>query len=938
MPLIYPVKRVFRSWKLFLALLIGIVLASTFFAGINVKANLAVRQVLDERLNGIYTDMQFTAFLNYSHPAAAAQDILSIEGVKDVEFFYRSYQASLLPNVNSTDPSYIPFAAVPNSYSVYRDMLGKPPEGMGANETYIVEGTPLADTLEVGDVIQTGFQFRTFNLGNTTDVYVNLTVAGFVKLTDKTYSQISGYSFYISPIINVNYPGQIYGVRPDILLVSWENTVQPLWSEMNDTSLETDFLVSVDRDTLLNPWDSEASVNNLRTVAENIQNTILGDFEHPVYVQSNLDYAMQSFQYSFPTLLLSFIVVSIPVFIVAWYIGSTVSDVSFNLRRREIGLLSTKGLSSGQIQRMFFTEALLIGLVGGLAGVVGGALLNQVYTGFNLETLFTPQTFNPYIVAFTVTFGVVLAFFSVFFSARRATSLPAVDALKEYMSIDAVKPYRKRWPWVAFILGTYKIILFLSGFNVTRFVISSTATGGGNFLTYLFLGPFQLFDGFLNIFGPLFFFWGFTKLFVQNSLKFQQLTSKVSRVAGDLGALAAKNVRRNPARSAAVAFLIALVIGYGVQVTVQFASEQDYVVRKIQYNVGADIVVSVVNATQAQTVLDDIVGNVSEVQYSTVEYQLAQPARQQYVQTEVKTVDPGSWLDTAYYEASWFSGNVKDAFNQLSADNLTIILERRVAKELNLNIGDEMSVDFPSGPRKLRIIAFFGPETVDVGSGFGSYALPTWSFVPRNLFNMSSPFSDAYQLEDFQTSILLRLNDGVNGTSVAEKIRDLNLEIYGVTCFDEELTKAEANPTSDNSLQILDVQRLGLIFAILAASVSIALISIVSMKERNREATLMSVKGLSYKQLVWMFLTENLAVVTFSVVLGVIVGLIAGYGTIASSSGVISELVQRRFVFTYDSLITVASFVSLIFASTILPIIVMSRQYVTKLERMIRVR
>jgi hypothetical protein len=42
MPLLYPVKRVFRSWKLFLALLIGIVFASTFFAGINVKADLAV--------------------------------------------------------------------------------------------------------------------------------------------------------------------------------------------------------------------------------------------------------------------------------------------------------------------------------------------------------------------------------------------------------------------------------------------------------------------------------------------------------------------------------------------------------------------------------------------------------------------------------------------------------------------------------------------------------------------------------------------------------------------------------------------------------------------------------------------------------------------------------------------------------------------------------
>jgi ABC-type antimicrobial peptide transport system permease subunit len=938
MPLLYPVKRVFRSWKLFLALLIGIVFASTFFAGINVKADLAVRQVLDERLTGIYTDMQFTAFLNYSHPAVAAQAILGVEGVKDVEFFYKSYQASLLPNASSMDPSYFPFAAAPNSSSLYNDILGKPPEGMGANETYIVEGTPLADILEIGDVIQSTLTFRTYNLGNTTDVPLNLTVAGFVKLTDKTYSQVSGYSYYISPIINVNYPGQKYGVRPDLMFVSWENTIQPLWSEMNDTSLETDFLVSVDRDTLLNPWDSEASINNLRIVAENIQSTILGDFEHPVYVQSNLDFAVQTFQYSFPSLLLSFIVVSIPVFIVAWYIGSTVSDVSFNLRRREIGLLSTKGLSSGQIQRMFFTEALLIGLVGGLAGVLGGALLNQIYTGFNLETLFTPQTFNPYIVSFTVIFGVVLSFFSVFFSARRAANLPAVSALREYVSIDEVKPYRKRLPWLAFILGTYKIILFLAGFNLTSFVLSSTASGGGNFLVYLLLGPFQLLDEFLNIFGPLLFLWGFTKLFVQNSLKFQQLTSRVSRVAGDLGALAAKNVRRNPARSAAVAFLIALIIGYGVQVTVQFASEQDYVVRKIQYDVGADIVVSLPNATQAQTILDDIVGNVSEVQYSTVEYQLSQPARQQYLETEVKTVDPTSWLNTAYYEASWFSGSVEDAFNQLNSDNLTIILERRVANQLNLHIGDDVSIDFPSGPRKLRIIAFFGPESVDVGSSFGSYVLPTWSFVPKNLFNMSSPFSDAYQLENFQSSVLLRLNPGVNGSSVAAKIRNLNLEIYGVTSFDEELAKAEAHPTSDNSLQVLDVQRLGLIFVLLAASVSIALISVVSMRERNREATLMSVKGLSYRQLVWMFLAENIAVVTFAVVLGVVVGLIAGYGTVASSSGVISELVQRRFVFTYDSLISVVAFVSLIYASTILPIIVMSRQYVTKLERMIRIR
>ena len=942
MPLVYPIKRVFRSWKLFAALLIGVIFASTFFAGLTVKANLAAKQVMDEQLTGIYADMQFDAFLNYSHPAAAKPYILGVDGVTDVEYFYRSYQPSLVESDNFTNTQYIQTAAVPNSSSLYSGLMGIPPEGLGENETYILETStedpyksPLQQ-LKVGDVIQTALQFQTANWGNTTDIHLNLTVAGFVKLTDEVYSKISGNSFYISPMIRSS-PGMSFGFMGDLMFVSWENTIDKLWRTLPDTAIDTQFLVSVDHNALLNPWDSQASANNLHTVAEKIQDTILANFEYAASVHSNLDYAVQAFQNIFPVLLITFLVVTLPVFILAWYLGSTVSDVSFNLRRREIGLLSTKGLSSGQIQRMFFTEALLIGIVGGLIGVVGGAILNQVYTGFNLETLFNPQTVNPNIVAFTVIFGVFIAFFSVFFSARRATSLPTVDALKEYVSIDAAKPYRKRLPWIAFILGAYKIVVFLLGVNVPNLLNSVANVGGGSFITYLLLLPAALFDQVLTFIGPLLFFWGFTKLFVQNSLKFQQLTSKVSRVAGDLGALAAKNVRRNPARTAAVAFLVALIIGYGVQVSVQYASEQDYVTRKIQYNIGADITVSVINATRAQTILDDIEGNVSGIQDGTMECTLEQPVRETYIPTTMKTIDPDVWLETAYYENSWFTGaSVEDLFNQLRTNNQTIILERRVAADLDLSIGDEISIAFASGARTLKIVALFGPEPSEI-SGHEVY-LQTWSFVPRNLFNMSNPFSDAYVLENFETSILLKLNEGVNGTSVAEKIRNLGLEIYGVTSLDEELRSAMEHPTSDNSLQTLDVQRLGLVFAVLSASVGIALISIISMRERNREATLMSVKGLSYRQLVWMFLTENLAVVVFSVILGVVVGFIAGYGSVVSSSTVISELVTRQFVFTYDSLVTVVSCIALIFAATILPIIVMSRQYVTKLERMIRLR
>jgi ABC-type lipoprotein release transport system permease subunit len=719
-----------------------------------------------------------------------------------------------------------------------------------------------------------------------------------------------------------------------LFIISYENTIEKLWETMPETSFETTFLVSLDRDRLINPWDSQGSASNLQRVSDNIQNTILANFEGHVFVQNYLQNALQYFTYQFSSIYISFILVSLPVFFIAWYIGYTVSDVSFNLRRREIGLLSTKGLSSGQIQRMFFAEALLIGLAGGIIGLIGGLFLNQVFTGLDLKTLFTPRMLNPYTMIFTVIFGVVLSFFSVFFSARKASRMSTVDALKEYTALEVDKPYRKRIVWVAFILGTYKVVVFILGINMLSLITSANFLQG-NFVASLLLFIFYALDNVLNYVGPLLFFWGLTKLLIQNSLKFQQITSQASRLAGDFGALAAKNVRRNPARSAAMAFLIALIIGYSIQVAGQLASEQDFGIRQVQASIESDVAVSVINATKADVILNDIMGNVSGIRNATMECTLVQ----NYAGTQMRTIDPDSWLATAYYEEQWFGGTtVEEAFNQLRTNNQTIILERRVADQLKVGLGDEIGIDFPSGPRKLKVVGLFGPEAAESGPITSGYTYPTWSYVPRNLFNMSSPFSDAYIAESFNVKILLKLDQNVNGTRVAEEIRNLGLEIYGVDSFDEQWALAQTNPYSGNSLQLLDVQRLGVIFAVLAASVGTALISVVSMRERSREATIMSVSGLSYRQLVWMFLTENLAVITFAVILGLIVGFIIVNGNIASANAAISQLVQRRFVFPTDSIVTVGSCILLIFGATILPIIVMSRQYVTKLERMIRLR
>ena len=404
------------------------------------------------------------------------------------------------------------------------------------------------------------------------------------------------------------------------------------------------------------------------------------------------------------------------------------------------------------------------------------------------------------------------------------------------------------------------------------------------------------------------------KLVIRDSTKFQTVVSKIASVMGDLGALAAKNVRRNPARLAALAFIVALVMGLGVQVTGQIASQKDYIVRDLQAQVGADIVVNLANASEGQIVLNHLLANVSGIQNATVERILnprIEGGDYNYGPTmKLKTIDPTTWALSAHYEEGWFSGNnLQDALKTMKSDNSTVIVSRTLAKQYDWELYDEIGVNFNSAARKLKIVGFFGPEPPDnantpfsTSSGIFSasdvhthstlillgngYYQPTDCFAPRDLFNVTGADSGIYKLENFETNILIKLQPGVNGAAVAQQIRNLDLDINTVTSFDEEWQSSSEmnNLVTYSSLQTLDIQSFGLIFAVISASVGTALIAIVSLKERSREATLMSVRGLSYRQLVWMFLTESMAIITFAAILGVVVGVIIVYGTVAMAN------------------------------------------------------
>ena len=935
----YALRRVARSPGLFAALLLGVVLASTFFAGINIGADTTAKAALNQQLSRVLVDITaskwYDSQLTSANWTAAAEKVALVNDVIQTEVISRAdwYR-------ETDEKNFTPFqiAGILDASRVHSGLqMTSGASSLQENETYVWIGSPDADKLEVNDVLTFNFTFWTYAQVEK-NISLQLKVAGFVDLDETAYALVSRqYWSGDSQIIYMNpmreYAGPIY--YRNLLIVNWERTFAKLLDTIyalnpSYSPFSTEILVSLNREAVINPWDIGASQETINRIIQQIDNEVA---EFGLNVDNNLQSALSVYQALSIGMRISFLVVALPVFFVAWYVGTTVSDVSFNLRRREIGLLSAKGFSSGQLFRLFLSESLLIGILGGLIGIGLTFLLSPFFvTVIGGDFGGVSPVLTSEVVILSIIFSTGITLLSTFRPSRRAARLPAVDALKEYMYVEETKPYKQKWPWVALFLGTYKIGMILLGMpSLMQFFMGRPPPTTNIFLMIL-LAAWMIIDSILTPIGPLLFFWGFTKIFVRGSLGFQELVTRAAKFLGDLGTLATKNVRRNPARVASVAFLIALIIGYSFQTVGVLASEEDYVIRQVKTNVGADISVSLTTLVNATAVMEEI-AKLSEVASTTLEYSFH--GQTSFQSLSLVAVDPQEWLSTAYYENEWFTGNdVTTAFQQITIDNNTIILERTIASNLDLGIGDFITLDIDYATIKLKVVGFFGPEISGgpqpVFRPSESYSSSSfWSYVPTNLYHTldSTVFASG--------KILVKLDPNANGTSVATQIRALNLDEIGyVDSVAERLEQRETNLLLSGTT---NVQRIGVIFAVAAASVATALVALVSLQERKKEVTIMNVRGFSFKQLITMLLTENLAIVIFATTLGVVVGLIIVYGSIvALNTSPYPTLIAHRMIFPPDAMLILSASLVLVFASSILPIIAITKRYVSKLERIVR--
>ncbi len=920
----YALKRVARSYRLFIALTIGVFLATTFFTSTNVAADILSRDALDASVEGIPYDFSIDSRRSnwtVDDFGNLEDDLISLEGVSTTT---RSTSITFLTNGTNANFTLAGIELDSEFSAGMRLISGR--SSLGPNETYIVSGSRNESLFTLDQVIKINV---TVSRGILPPYIMerNLTVAGLVTLPEDLRRAIvpnplGGLFGLIASLGQGGAIGFTLDTSYNYMITDWNMVFSSILDEAEAVGSHTGVDVrniihlQIDRTQYLDPYDVATSLTRIESLEE-IISTRTSVYEANVI--SNLQFPLMFYQFTQLGMSAQFLSLSLPIFLLAYFVGTLVSDAGYNFRRREIGLLLTKGYQRHTIRRMFLVEGALVGgLAGGISIFVGTWAAYYVLGVTNVDLL-SGVLINIISVTLSIILGMFLGLFSVWRPAGRASKLEILDALKQYIFVEETSEYKRLLPTISLILGTYKMIVWILGIDVAALF---TTIPTGNFFIVIVIGAWLAVDGILNSIGPLLFLYGATKVFMQGSLRFQEtVVNAGKRFFGAFGNLATRNVKRNPSRTASLVFIIALIVSYGIFATGSLYSQYDYTERKAQYDVGADLRLQLNPGANVTDILSTV-KSYSSVDSATPEYYLDLSVGA--VSIETRGVRPDEWLDIGFWEAQWAVGDFREMISNL--DDNEIILSRDLAQHLELDVGDSIFVagPFGSGTYELTIVGVIGYQTA-VEFIFGGVSFATGgeylSYVSEGFLN------ESHLLLTSTANILVDTTEGTNGTILQEQLASDISDVYASYSVTSEIADYNSSALRSGTIKI---QWMAIMFAILLAIVGTGLVVILTLREKDAEIALLSVRGFNKWQLLKTLLAEVLVTIVFALLMGLFVGYVENLGQVSQLNQNQSGLIRYQIFLGGAAGNTILILLGVVLLAAIIPVWWASRRAETK--------
>jgi putative ABC transport system permease protein len=527
----------------------------------------------------------------------------------------------------------------------------------------------------------------------------------------------------------------------------------------------------------------------------------------------------------FNTALLIFALISL--FVGAFTIYNTFSII-VGQRTRELALLRVVGASRGQVLRSVLTEATIVGLVSSAVGVglgVAGSLgLEALLSGFGASLPTGPLTFEPRTAIVGLLVGTVVTVVSAIGPARNAVRIAPVAALTDRSPDGAgAGPTRRR-----LIAGTVVAVFgaALTGIGLSKPVVALVGLGAA----CVFIGVAILAPAIARPLSGL-------------------LGRPLAALLGEPGKLGRQNSMRSPRRTAQTASALMVGLALVSAMAVFGASLSESATSSVDQAISADLLISANGSGQLSDSVPAAVAAVPGVTATNTVYRNYFEFRSTLA--VLTGVTPQSLTDTVILRMT--------AGSAAALTQNELLIDASTATKDHLSVGDTVPVRF----------AYTGRTTIKIGGIYQSNALIQNYLV-----------SSAYFLAHFRAphpgAILARTNGraGVETavTNALAPYTDVQVQ-----------TRAQFEQAQVASVNVL----LGLVYALLALAVLIALIGVVntlmlSVLERTREIGLLRAVGMRRPQVRAMIRSEAVILAVFGAVIGIVIGTLMGLALVSS--------------------------------------------------------
>jgi putative ABC transport system permease protein len=535
---------------------------------------------------------------------------------------------------------------------------------------------------------------------------------------------------------------------------------------------------------------------------------------------------------------LSFFNIFLSVFaVIALLVGAFMIFNTFSItvaqRTRENALLRALGASKRQVLSSVIVEALIVGLLASLVGlalgiaVAGG--LKALLSGFGIDIPAGGLVFSVRTVLVALVGGVVITLLAALAPARKAAKVAPIEAMREAGTSTGGYGSGLR---AAIGVG----ILALGVLSLSAGLFS----GGSNAL--------PLVGG-----GALLVFFGVSVLGRTIALPLSRfLGALLPRVRGITGSLARENAMRNPKRTAATASALMIGVGLVGFITILASSTRASIDATIDEGFAGDFAID--SGTFGFGGLDPALApQIAEL----AEVEQAAGIRMGAAQVAGSTEQVlGADRDTAFQimDIEPLEGAVAD----LDADGIGVFEDE--AEDAGLQVGDPIEVLFKdTGVQALTVALIYGEN----------------QFVGDYVLGM-----DAYEAniaDQFDSQVLIEMADDVGAEEARAAIEGVAAGFPGADVLDRDEFKAEQSAFVD--------QLLGLVYALLALAILIALLGIsntlaLSIFERTRELGLLRSVGMTRSQLRSTIRWESVIIAVQGTVLGLVIGIFFGWALV----------------------------------------------------------